>query len=112
MAMVHCSLLNTVKVEASVKESVKTEIATWSEIVLKNIKSASATQSVKSCNMLQYVTMFEATTLSSMGLKRKTRNMYEVEEYDAVPENVKQLYNEIHVETLDLRFSQLLDLVL
>ena len=56
--------------------------------------------------------MFEAATLSSMGLKRKTRNMYEVEEYDAVPQNVKQLYNEIHVETLDLRFSQLLDLVL
>ena len=79
----------------------KTEITTWSEIVQKNVKSASTTQSVKS--VLKAVRSAVKDNVRSnkfiiYGCKEADESG---EEYDAVPENVtdtvKQLYNEIHI---------------
>ena len=83
----------------------KTEITTWSEIVQKNVKSASATQSVKS--VLKAVRSAVEDNVRSnkfiiYGCKEADETYeYDGEEFDAVPENVtdtvEQLYNEIHV---------------
>ena len=92
-------------VEASVKDSVKTEITTWSEIVQKNVKSASATQSVKSVQKAVRSAVEDNVRSNNFiiyGCKEEDETYeYEGEEYDTVPENVtdtvKQLYNEIHI---------------
>lgn len=92
-------------VEASVKDSVKTEITTWSEIVQKNVKSASSTQSVKSVQKAVRSAVEDNVRSNNFiiyGCKEEDETyVYEGEEYDAAPENVtdtaKQLLNEINI---------------